>query len=211
MGLFSLEVSAVTVPPHSPEPTALFLCGDSGDTCGRREGRRHAFLLLCPILPLVWVKHPGGEVGHVSLKVPRSTVHSTWRLSNLHLFTSIHAKLAPPLHPGGGDVVFFKPGNWEPHRRSAGWLTPRTCPGPDSVQLSAMEKRVSASTRRTVAPFQKGQVWRVGDFHLVVTAVGKTLVHYKQYKVNPKMQPTRLSSTDDLQKRLLSSKAVLVS
>jgi hypothetical protein len=37
-------------------------------------------------------------------------------------------------------------------------MTPRTCPGPDSVQLLTMEKRVSASTRRTLAPFQTGQV-----------------------------------------------------
>ena len=40
---------------------------------GRRTPR---FLLPCPILPLVCVKHPGGEVGRVSLTGPRTTVIS---------------------------------------------------------------------------------------------------------------------------------------
>ena len=65
--------------------------------------------------------------------------------------------------------------------------------------------------RMAFAPFQKGQLWKVGDLNLAVTLVGKTLVHYKHYRTQPKGIQTSLSSKSDLQKYLLSSKAVLVS
>ena len=61
-----------------------------------------------------------------------------------------------------------------------------------------------------MAPFQKGQIWRIGDLNVAVTSVGKTLVHYKQYRTQPKGIRTTLTSKPDLQKYLVSSKAVLV-
>lgn len=60
-------------------------------------------------------------------------------------------------------------------------------------------------------PFQKGQVWRIGDVNLAVTSVGKTLVHYKRYRTQPRGVQTTLTSKPDLQKYLVSSKAVLIS
>ena len=69
----------------------------------------------------------------------------------------------------------------------------------------------AAATRNTFAPFEKGQVWQIGDLNLAVTSVGKTLVHYKRYKTQPKGIQTTLTSKTDLQKYLVSSKAVLVS
>ena len=64
---------------------------------------------------------------------------------------------------------------------------------------------------KSLGPFRKGQVWRAGDFNLAVTAVGKTLVHYKRYKTQPRGVPTTLTSKPNLQKHLMSSKAVLIS
>ena len=75
-----------------------------------------------------------------------------------------------------------------------------------------MKNRAAApSALKTPGPFQKGQVWRVGDFNLAVTAVGKTLVHYKRYKTQPKGIQTTLTSKPNLQKYLVNSKAVLIS
>lgn len=67
------------------------------------------------------------------------------------------------------------------------------------------------ATRNTLGAFQKGQVWRIGDLNLAVTSVGKTLVHYKRYKTQPRGIQTTLSSKSDLQKYLISGEAVLVS
>ncbi len=69
----------------------------------------------------------------------------------------------------------------------------------------------TASTPRTIAPFEKGQIWRIGDLNLAVTLVGKTLVHYKRYKTKRHGNQTTLSSKPDLQKYLLSNNAILVS
>ena len=73
------------------------------------------------------------------------------------------------------------------------------------------KRRTAGSARRTFGPFQKGQVWKIGDLHLAVTAVGKTLVHYKRYRTQTKGVPTTLSSKPDLEQYLLRSNAVLVS
>jgi len=75
-----------------------------------------------------------------------------------------------------------------------------------------MKNRAAAgSARKTFAPFQKGQVWRIGDLNLAVTSVGKTLVHYKRYRTQPKGIPITLTSKPNLQKYLVSSKALLIS
>ena len=65
--------------------------------------------------------------------------------------------------------------------------------------------------RRAVALFEKGQIWKIGDLNLAVTTVGKTLVHYKRYKLQSKGIQSTLTSKPELLKYLLSSKAVLVS
>ena len=68
----------------------------------------------------------------------------------------------------------------------------------------------AALARKTYPPFQKGQVWRIGNVNLAVTSVGKTLVHYKRYKTQPKGVQTTLSSKPDMEELLRNSKAVLV-
>ena len=76
---------------------------------------------------------------------------------------------------------------------------------------SLMKARAAAaSARTTLAPFQKGQVWRMGDLNLAVTSVGKTLVHYKRYTTQPRGIQTTLTSKSDLRKYLMSGKAVLI-
>jgi hypothetical protein len=45
-------------------------------------------------------------------------------------------------------------------------------------------RTAAASALSNLDSFQKGQVWRIGELNLAVTSVGKTLVHYKRYKVN---------------------------
>ena len=54
-------------------------------------------------------------------------------------------------------------------------------------------------------------MWRIGDLNLAVTSVGKTLVHYKRYRTQPKGIPITLTSKPNLQKYLVSSKALLIS
>ena len=71
-------------------------------------------------------------------------------------------------------------------------------------------KTGATAARKTFPPFQKGQVWRIGDVNLAVTSVGKTLVHYKRYKTQPKGVQTTLSSKPDLEELLRNNKAVLV-
>ena len=72
-------------------------------------------------------------------------------------------------------------------------------------------KNPPAAAGTTFAPFQKGQVWRIGDVNLAVTSVGKTLVEYTQYKAQPMGLSRTLCSKQNLQKYLISSEAVLTS
>ena len=74
-----------------------------------------------------------------------------------------------------------------------------------------MTTRVAAPVvRKTFAPFEKGQRWKIGDLNLVVTSVGKNLVHYRKYRMQAKGIPTTLAMKGELQKYLISSKAVFV-
>ena len=68
-----------------------------------------------------------------------------------------------------------------------------------------------ASAPTNSSPFHKGQVWRIGDLKLAVTSVGKSLVHYKRYRTQPKGVQTTLSPKPVLQKYLLSVGAELIS
>ena len=76
--------------------------------------------------------------------------------------------------------------------------------------LSMKTRGAAASVLRTLESFQKGQVWKIGELNLAVTSVGKTLVHFKKYTVNPRGVPTALTSKTNLREYLLSSNAVLV-
>jgi hypothetical protein len=68
----------------------------------------------------------------------------------------------------------------------------------------------AASELTAFTPFQKGQVWRIGELNVAVTSVGKTLVHHKKYKRQPRGIQTTMTSKSDLQKYLQSNNAVLV-
>jgi hypothetical protein len=74
-----------------------------------------------------------------------------------------------------------------------------------------MENSISESAPGAVATFEQGQIWKIGDINLAVTMVGKTLVHYKQYRTQPKGIQTALTSKPELLKYLLLKKAVLAS
>ena len=71
-------------------------------------------------------------------------------------------------------------------------------------------KTGATAARKIFPPFQKGQVWRIGDVNLAVTSVGKTLVHYKRYKTQPKGVQTTLSSKPNLEELLRNRRAVLM-
>jgi len=71
-------------------------------------------------------------------------------------------------------------------------------------------KKTARQARITPDGFQVGQMWKIGDVNLAVTAVGKTLVHYKRYKTQPKGVQTTLCSKLALEKYLTDSKAILV-
>jgi len=64
-------------------------------------------------------------------------------------------------------------------------------------------KKPAASTGRTFALFKKGQLWKIGDGNLLITAVGKTLVYYKEYRTHPNGKLHNLSSKLELQIYLL--------
>ena len=69
----------------------------------------------------------------------------------------------------------------------------------------------TAAKAKTLVPFEKGQVWKIGDVNLAVTSVGKTLVHYKRYKTQRNGIQSTLTSKRDLEDLLISNNAVLVS
>ena len=66
------------------------------------------------------------------------------------------------------------------------------------------------SGAKALAPFQKGQIWRMGDENLAVTLVGKTLVHYRRYKTQPRMIRTTVASKAALEQYLVANQAVQV-
>lgn len=68
----------------------------------------------------------------------------------------------------------------------------------------------AAAERKAPGAFRRGRVCRVGDLNLAVTAVGKTLVHSKRYKTQPRGVQITLNSKPDPQKSLVSNRAVLI-
>ena len=64
--------------------------------------------------------------------------------------------------------------------------------------------------RFKLKPFAAGQVWEVAKTSLKISLVGKTLVQYKRYTLQPRGVPTSFSNTKDLEKFLTVNKAILV-
>lgn len=62
----------------------------------------------------------------------------------------------------------------------------------------------------TMQPFQSGQIWQMGDSHVRIGEVGKTLVHYKLLKGEVKRGPNRLSGKHALQDFLRDHRATLL-
>jgi hypothetical protein len=71
-------------------------------------------------------------------------------------------------------------------------------------------KKAAAAAPKAFTSFRKGQLWRIGEVNLMVLSVGKTLVHYKKYKAQPRGVQTTLISKANLQKYLLNEDAVLI-
>jgi hypothetical protein len=64
--------------------------------------------------------------------------------------------------------------------------------------------------RALLQPFQTGQIWKMEDSNLEIGLIGKTLVHYKHYRVQMKGSPVSLSNKDTLERYLQDKEAVLV-
>ena len=64
--------------------------------------------------------------------------------------------------------------------------------------------------RFELKPFAAGQIWEVADVSLRIDMVGKTLVQYKRYSLQPRGVPTSFSNKKDLEKFLTVNKAILV-
>jgi hypothetical protein len=71
-------------------------------------------------------------------------------------------------------------------------------------------KTEAAAALKIYPPFQKGQVWKIGDMNLAVIMVGKTLVHHRRYTNHPRGVQTTMTSKADLQKYLMNGNAVLI-
>jgi hypothetical protein len=56
----------------------------------------------------------------------------------------------------------------------------------------------------------EGQVWKVGDIHVAVVAVGKTLIHFKRFKHHPRGTQIQLSSRPDFDAYLRANGAALL-
>ena len=65
-------------------------------------------------------------------------------------------------------------------------------------------------SRITLPDFKTGQIWQMENSHLLIGLIGKTLVHYKQYKGGIPRAPVLLAGKAVLEKYLIEHKAVLV-
>lgn len=72
-----------------------------------------------------------------------------------------------------------------------------------------MKNKIQKS-QALLAPIQSGQVWQMGDSHVRIGLVGRTLVHYKHYKGLAKRPPILLSGKQTLEKFLQTHCAVLL-
>ena len=58
---------------------------------------------------------------------------------------------------------------------------------------------------------ETGQLWQVGDFHIEIVQIGKTLIHYRHLRsLNQKGIPVKLEQRTAVEKYLRNKKAKLV-
>ena len=69
---------------------------------------------------------------------------------------------------------------------------------------------MNQATRIPLAQLESGQSWQMADAKLLISLVGKHLVHYKLIKGETKRTPTSLSAKKAVEKYLRENKAVLV-
>jgi hypothetical protein len=88
----------------------------------------------------------------------------------------------------------------------------RRFPWIDIALVAFQPESRSTMDKRLIAPkaFQSGQVWELADSSVQIGLVGKTLVHYKHYKIKQPRVPTSLISKVKLEKFLNENRAVLV-
>jgi hypothetical protein len=98
----------------------------------------------------------------------------------------------PPTHPA------------PPGMKRLSWI--------DIALVAFQPESRSTMDKRLIAPkaFQSGQVWELADSSVQIGLVGKTLVHYKHYKIKQPRVPTSLISKVKLEKFLNENRAVLV-
>lgn len=72
-------------------------------------------------------------------------------------------------------------------------------------------KTSKKKSRIPLAAFETGQVWQLPDSSLHIGMIGKTLVHYKHFKVAAKRAPVSLCNKAVLERYLIDNEAVLVS
>ncbi|MCS1410477.1 MAG: hypothetical protein M2R45_03671 [Verrucomicrobia subdivision 3 bacterium] len=69
-----------------------------------------------------------------------------------------------------------------------------------------LNKEVKAKT-----DLESGQLWQVGEFHIEIVQLGKTLCHYRHLRnLNQKGIPVRLEQRRAVEKYLKQNKAKLV-
>jgi hypothetical protein len=69
---------------------------------------------------------------------------------------------------------------------------------------------MAKSKRQALQPLEAGQVWRVAQFNLRVSMVGKLLVHYKLAKPDAIRMPNLVNSKSIIEKYLKKNKAILI-
>lgn len=65
-------------------------------------------------------------------------------------------------------------------------------------------------SQNTPPPIKAGQIWQIPDSTILVTLIGKTLVHYKRIKPGAVRVPVSLINREVFEKFLIKHKAVLI-
>lgn len=77
---------------------------------------------------------------------------------------------------------------------------------PDHPFSSEIENHVKETTELEI-----GQLWKVGDFHIEIVQIGKTLCHYRHLRnLGQKGIPVKLEQLQVVKKYLKTNKAELV-
>lgn len=79
------------------------------------------------------------------------------------------------------------------------------------VVKKAVKKEPTVKKVKVVVPkpLEKGQLWKMGDIHIEIMEVGKTLTHYRRFQ-NQKRVPTSLGAIRTVQDYLRDNGAKLV-